>query len=319
MHKYSASEAENVKGTNWSAPELIVQANRLAEKHGRCLILLDDFHKLSGGIQEAMYEFLLERKLGDYMLHKNVAIICAMNFSKESGADTMEEPIKDRLSLLKVEFDFEYWFEHYGRFLHHYVSSFLRANSHLILEDETVDLQANGSPRSYTQLSNEFELYDLPFIQENAVFLTKQKVTPGTATELAKHITYMEAIDFTKVIADRRMQDISEIPLVDRLIWAYIINYISTPEDAAYLINLINTNANEQNFIGFIASELYGKHLVATAGKEIPIATQIVLAKLLEEYDEANFKLTPKQKELLEATNFTDAGELLQIAAVYTI
>lgn len=319
MASYSVSGATEAKGTNWTAPELIVQANRLAEEHGKVVLLLDDFHKLGGGIQEAMYEFLLERKLGDYRLHDNVAIICAMNFSEESGTSTMEEPIKDRLSLLKVDFDFDYWFANYGRFLHHYISSFLKANPHLVLEDETVDLQSNASPRSWTLLSNEFDLYDNEFIQENAVFLAKQKVRPETAVELSKHIAYMEAINFTDVIKKQTIKNIKELPIVDRAIWAYIINYIDTPEDAAYIINLINHNQDEPTFIGMISAELYTKYLAADNGKVVTLATKILIDKLLSQYDPKNYQLTPTQEKLLTATDFKNKTKILETAAVYNI
>ena len=317
MGKYSESGTHSAKGTNWSAPELIVQANRLAEKHGSCIVLLDDFHKLTGGIQEAMYEFLLEKKLADYKLHPQVAIVCAMNFSKESGAGQMEEPIKDRLSLLHVEFDFDYWYDNFGKFLHHYISSFLKANQHLVLEDETIDLNSNASPRSWSQLSNDFELYDSNFIQENVVYLAKQKVTGATATELAKHIAYMEAIDFTSVVARQEIKNIADIPVLDRLIWAYIINYIHTPADAAYIIKLINYNEDEPNFIGYIAAELYTKYLAYDAGKPVSVANQIVISKLLGTYNSDDYKLTEKQTELLAATNFNNSSKLLEIASVY--
>jgi len=317
MTKYSVSNAQNVKGTAWTTPELIVQANRLAESEGRCIILLDDFHKLSGGIQEAMYEFLLERKLGDYKLNSNVAIVCAMNFSKESGADVMEEPIKDRLALLKAEFDFEYWYNHFGKFTHHYISSFLKANQHLVLEDETITLQSNGSPRSWTLFSNELELYDNDFIQEHAIELAQQYVTPNTAKELAKHIAYMEAIDFTNVIQSRNLKDVSELPIIDRIIWGYIVNYIETPEDAAYIINLIDKNEDEETFIGYIASEIFTKYLAKEAGKPITLATEILIDKLLGQFNPKTYKLTPKQTELLEDTNFNDASKLLSIASSY--
>lgn len=317
MEQYSVSGAASAKGTNWSAPDLIVQANRLAEKEGSCIILLDDFHKLNGGTQESMYEFLLEHKLGDYKLHPKVAIVCAMNFSKESGAGQMEEPIKDRLSLLHVEFNFDYWYDNFGKFLHHYISSFIKTNPALVLENETVDLQSNGSPRSWTQLSNDFELYDSKFIQDNAVFLAKQKVSPNAAKELAKHIAYMEAIDFASVVSNRTMKDITDLPVIDRLIWAYIINYIDTPEDAAYIIKLINFNKDEPNFIGYIAAEVYTKYLASEAGKPITVANKILIAKMLGMYDSSNYELTKKQEELLADTNFTNREAIMQTASVY--
>ena len=45
LAKYSISGTPTVKGTTWTVPELVANANHIAEKHGSCVLLLDDLHK----------------------------------------------------------------------------------------------------------------------------------------------------------------------------------------------------------------------------------------------------------------------------------
>lgn len=318
---WSISKAGVPKGTTWSVPELIVQANTMAEEHGRCLILLDDFHKLEGGIQRSMYEFLLEGKLGDFKLNPNVAIIAAMNFSKESGAGQMEEPIKDRLALFKMELNFKVWYEKFGRYLHPYVSSFLKSRPDLVLEEESVSIESNASPRSWTHLSHTFNLHSKQFIKENSVVIAKQYIREATAIELARHITMLEAYNFRTVIDNKEFKDIKSRPLIERWHWAFMIHELETPEDAAFFIEFVNTNGNykEDNFAGALAYELYTKYNLYAQGKPINVAHQIIVTKLLDQYNAEDLDLTSKQTKLLADIDYIDKQTMLNLAATYLV
>jgi len=316
MAKYTLG-GRTPQSTEWSVPEMILSANLLAEEHGQAIILLDDFHKLNVSTSAIMYELLLERKIGRYRLHPRVAIICAQNASEEAGMQVMESPIKDRLSLMESKFDFNYWHTNYGKFLHHYISSFLKNNPQYTLEEESVDLESTASPRSWHQLSNEFGLYDNEYIQEHAVFLASQKVSSEAAGELAKHIAYMEAIDFTNIVANNTMIDIEDLKIQEQLVWPYIVNYIHTPKDAAYLIKLINHNAKANTFLGFISSELFTKSQFRDKGNPITPAQGIAIDKLMGMYADDNYKMSQADKDLLAKTDFKDLATLQQLVADY--
>ena len=318
MKPYSIS-GSNPQGTSWSVPELVLQANTIAERVGSCVILLDDFHETDRTTMKIMYEFLLQRKLGDIKLHNSVAIITAMNRSEESNGGTMSSAIKDRLSMVHVEFDYEYWYSNFGKFLHHYASSFVKTNPSYVMEAESVTLESSASPRAWDYFSESLALYNKEFICANSKLLAEQFISTDAANEFSKHILYMEAIDFGSVVAKKTMQDVSKLKTLDQILWAYIINYAHTPEDAAYIIKLINYNTNEssKSFVGFIAAELFTKFQAAEAGVPISIAQQIVINKMLSLYDENDFNLTEAQIELLDKTNFTDQDTLMSTASAY--
>ena len=314
---YSVTGAKSVNETQWSASELIVQANRLATKHGRAILFLDDFHRLNPSTESVMYELLLERKLGDLRLDNNVAIICAMNASKESGGGKLAEPIKNRLQMLFLDFSFDSWFPNFGILLHHWVSSFLKNNRQFILEDESVNVtKIAASPRSWEHLSNTIEAHDPKFAFDNLQLLASQFISAEASQEFLTHVHTMEAIDFPKLIKDNQPIVISDLNPLDEVVYSYIINYAHSIEDGLYIINLVNSNQDANTFLGYLAANIYVKNTQLESGKQITPAQQYILDKLLNRFDSKQ-KLPAKHKEALIEAEFTDRTDLLAKAVPY--
>jgi len=321
MDAYSVTNTKDSQATKWSVPQIIETVNRLAsdkDKDG-CILFIDDLHRVNMAVAPYLYGLLGERKLGSYRLDQRVAIMGAMNDSDEAGFSGIDSPIKDRLGILPVPFDFEYWFENFGKKLHFYISSFLKAHSSYIQEDESTMIEQFATPRSWTHLANEFELYDLNFIKENTAFLAKQKVSISAANELAKHIAYIEAIDFTAKIQAKQPIAIKDLKPIDQILYAYIINYVDTIEDAEYVMQLIDDNITSANFIGFIVGELYTKFLAKEEGKHLPNGLIAIIEKLLNSgFDKSAYNnISKKDIELLETLSFSKHDKLFQLASEF--
>ena len=267
-----------------------------------------------------LYGLLGERRLGSFLLDSKVALMGAMNDSDEAGFSGIDSPIKDRLGILPVPFDFDYWMKNFGKQLHFYVSSFLNSHSTYVQEDESTMIEQFGTPRSWTHLANEFELYDLDFIQENAALLAKQKVSKAAAGALSKHIAYIEAIDFSSKIKAKEPINIKSLKAIDQILYAYIINYVETVEDAKYVMSLIDSNIQSSNFIGFIVGELYNKFLAQSAGKRVPNGVVVIIEKLLKApFDESAYsgKLSQKDKDLYDELGFEEHDKLFELASEF--
>ena len=321
MDKYSVTGSKDSLATKWSVPQIIEVSNRLAtdkEKKG-CILFIDDLHRVNMAVAPYLYGLLGERKLGSFTLDSKVAIMGAMNDSDEAGFSGIDSPIKDRLGILPVPFDFEYWFKNFGRGLHFYIASFLKSHSSYIQEDESTMIEQFGTPRSWTHLANEFELYDREFIQKNAGILAKQKVSKAASQELAKHITYMEAIDFSRKVKKREEINISRLKPIEQILYAYIVNYIYTIDDAKYVMKLIDDNIDSSNFIGFIIGELYTKFLNKETGKPISNGiTAVINVVLSTPYDSKDFtKLTETELKILPNLSFKHHDRILQIASEF--
>lgn len=323
MDKYSTTGATNSQATVWTVPQIIENANRLANSEGvsGCILFLDDLHRVNMAVAPYLYGLLGERKLGSYKLDSKVAIMGAMNDSDEAGFSGIDSPIKDRIGILPVPFDFEYWFKSFGSKLHFYISSFLRSHPTYVQEDESTMIEQFGTPRSWTHLANEFDLYDRQFIIDNTTFIAKQKVSTSAANELAKHIAYVEAVDFTAKVKAREAIDIGALKPLDQILYAYIINYIETISDAEYVMKLIDDNIASSNFIGFVVGELYNKFLLMKDGKKVSNGLRIIADNIVQTpFDKKNYPgISDKNAELAESLKFENIATFYEIAADFTI
>lgn len=320
MDKYSTTNTTDSEATKWSVPQLIETANRLASENEGCILFIDDLHRVNMAVAPYLYGLLGERKLGSFRLDPKVAIMGAMNDSDEAGFSGIDSPIKDRLGILPVPFDFDHWFGNFGRNLHFYISSFLKVHPTYAQEDESTMIEQFATPRSWTHLANEFELYDREFIQENTAFLAKQKISKAAANELAKHVAYVEAIDFSDKVKNRSMIDISNEKPIDQILYAYIINYIDTIADGKYVCELIDKNIEVSNFIGFVVGEIYNKYLQHKDGKKVNPGLIMVIEKILGmSYSESMYPkpLTKKEMEVYENTTLQNRTKLLSTAAEF--
>ena len=317
LAKYSISGTSTVKGTTWTVPELIANANHIAEKHSSCVLLLDDLHKLTPSSSTVMYQLLLDKSLGDFKLHPKVAIITAMNDTESAGFNGMESPILDRLSLIKADYNHEHWMKHFGSKLHYLVASFLKANPQFAIEAESTSTESSASPRSWTYFSNNLELFDRDFITQNISVLASQFISKEAAESFQKHTLYFNAMDFSAIVRNKQMQRVNDLPFGDKLFWPYLVNFVDTPEDAVYAINLINHNKSDSQFIGLIAADLFIKYIARQDGKQISIGASILIDKYIGSYRESSYNLTPKQKELLEDTNLENQSDLLTYGSTY--
>ncbi len=78
QYKANSIDGSDPMATAWSIPEIIAKAIRSAESKPTVL-LLDDFHMVSPHLQAYFYALLLERRLGNFRLSDNIAVILTMN------------------------------------------------------------------------------------------------------------------------------------------------------------------------------------------------------------------------------------------------
>ena len=281
MVEYSLTKSSMAKSTEWTVCNLIADANRLAREYSGCLLLLDDLHELSLSTSPYMYSLLEERALGQYKLDSRVGIACAMNNSDAANFSGLASPIKDRCSILPVEFDFDDWYNSHGKYLNYLIASFIKLHSQYIQEDESTGIEQFLTPRSCTYFGSELDLYSPEFIAANAKDLAEMKMSKTAAIAFTKHVEYLNKIDFSSIVKSRDLVDLSIMKPIDAILYAYIINYIETKADANYLCDLIETNINEASFLGFLTGELYTKYLLREAGKPITEGISLIIDAII--------------------------------------
>lgn len=103
------------KDFRWSPP-----SDLPTEEHSRALVFFDEMSAAVPSVQAATYQIILNRRIGDYHLPKNVAIVAAGNRVKDKGvAFNMPMPLANRFSHLTLEVSAEEWKEHATRARYH--------------------------------------------------------------------------------------------------------------------------------------------------------------------------------------------------------
>jgi len=317
FNKYSSAEIDGpITGTQWSVPELILQANRLAEKTPT-VILLDDLHAMPLATTTAMYELLLERKLKQYKLHDSVAIVCTANNSSEAGFEGFPSPIINRLQWLEIPFNVEDWYVNIASKFHPKVSSFIKNKLDKVQENEST-ISPYATPRTWEYLST--CLYNLPkgILEQDPLLIAKGFMSTKTAVEFAEHVEYLHKLNFESDIKTHNIFTVADRPFLDQVLYGNILSSIETPEDTIFMIKFLDHNYLCDNFIGFFASTLVTMYQRKNARlpitKGIQILINIIMDKPLNE-----FALTREQLNMFKKTPLTKRKEILRIFSNYLL
>lgn len=266
-HTNSKNLKENVKATYWSIPEIIYNANRMAEENPKGVILmLDDIHETPMATISYFYQFLNERKISNYKLADNVFIIGALNNSEQAGFDGLPSPVKNRINLIEVSFDAETWLKDYAYDFHFHVKSFLQHNKESINEDERTDIEQFATARSWSDFNL---LYNYMYENNNKMLMDNlQEIAKGfmsskLAIEFEKHVIDIEKLDLIGLVKRKEIKDLKGAKTLDKIIYSNIVSYINEIEDASYLFSVLDYNFNNsKNVIGYFIGEIYAKTVI---------------------------------------------------------
>lgn len=98
-------EADSKKAV-WAKPEFLPDTS--SDDYG--ILFLDEINSAPPTIQAAAYQLILDRKIGEYTLPKNYAIIAAGNYESDRGVTyRMPTPLANRFIHLDFDLDFDEW------------------------------------------------------------------------------------------------------------------------------------------------------------------------------------------------------------------
>lgn len=275
-------DERNVISTIWSIPEIIASAWEAA-KDKPVILLLDDLHAMPTYLQNYFYQLLLDYRIGNYKLPNNCIIVGTMNDSQDAGFNGIGSAIRNRLSILAVEFNFDHWLDTYGRRLNYLVASFLRAKPHFCIEPESTGIEGYASARAWTAIANEIDAHDPEDLNSIAGRIAGMQVTSAASQAFHTHVNYVNSIDFMKTVKSRTLTDLSQRDPLDSIIYAYITNFIRSVQDGVYLFELMQANKDQSTFIGFVFGEIYTKYRYNSEDKPLSEGIQFVIDRLLNQ------------------------------------
>lgn len=125
---------------------------------GEGILFLDELNAAPPSVQAAIYQLVLDRKIGEYELPKNWRIACAGNRINDKGiVFRLPSPLVNRMVHLVVEArfeDFKAWAIPQG--IHPFITGFLGFRPNLLSQELPKDVETNpafATPRSWTMLS----------------------------------------------------------------------------------------------------------------------------------------------------------------------
>lgn len=311
LDKYTIDHSEAI-ATKWSIPEIIADANKLSEVKPT-ILLLDDFHMIQSHLQSYFFKLLLQKSIGNYKLADNVVIIGTMNDSTEAGSKGINSAVRNRMAVLKVDFNFDYWFNGYGKSLNYFVASFLKAKPQHISSDESTESQY-CTARSWTALAFELDGHQSDFIVSNAASLSSMYVAQTASQAFATHVNYVSAIDFQSVMDNQVMLDLAQREPQDAIICSYIARFVKSEADGLHLLDMLDFNINSRSFVGFTLAELYDYYKKPETQTE---GINLAIKLLLKQPVSALSKLTKKQEDRLEYYTKNSPTHLINIFKDY--
>ena len=94
------------KSAIWAKPEFLPNSN--SQAFG--ILFLDEINSAPPTVQAAAYQLILDRKIGEYTLPMNYAIVAAGNYESDRGVTyRMPTPLANRFVHFDFELDFEEW------------------------------------------------------------------------------------------------------------------------------------------------------------------------------------------------------------------
>ena len=90
-----------------------VEGDEIPEGYSGWLLFLDEFNAAPPAVQAAAYKVVLDRMVGAYKLHKNVAIACAGNLETDNAiVQPMSTALQSRLVHMELIVDVKEWLDH---------------------------------------------------------------------------------------------------------------------------------------------------------------------------------------------------------------
>jgi len=133
------------------------------EKDSKGILFLDELNSAPPAVQAAIYQLVLDRKMGEYELPKGWRIICAGNRVSDRGVVfRLPTPLANRMVHLHVQARFEdFKLFAIKQSLHAFIIGFLSFRPDLLSTEPVIEDDANpafATPRSYHMLSNILKL-----------------------------------------------------------------------------------------------------------------------------------------------------------------
>lgn len=188
--------------SKWATPEFL-------PREGSGILFLDELNAAPAMVQASCYQLVLDRKLGEYILPKDWAIVAAGNRDGDRAVTSrMPTPLRNRFVHLEFEVDLQEWSEWaIGAGIRPEVIAFLRFRQELLSSFDR-DANAFPSPRSWEFVSRILEASPDTYIEHE---LFAGAVGTGAATEFSAFLkTFRELPNIDAILLNPLKEQVPE-------------------------------------------------------------------------------------------------------------
>jgi hypothetical protein len=188
--------------SKWATPEFLPQ-------DGAGILFLDELNAAPAMVQAGCYQLVLDRKLGEYSLPNDWAIVAAGNRDADRAVTTrMPTPLRNRFVHLEFEVDLQEWSEWaIGAGIRPEVIAFLRFRQELLSSFDR-DANAFPSPRSWEFVSRILDASPDPSVEYE---LFAGAVGAGAATEFSAFLkTFRELPNIDAILLNPLKEPVPE-------------------------------------------------------------------------------------------------------------
>lgn len=205
-------DATNKKAV-WAKPEFLPNSN--SKEHG--VLFLDEINSAPPTIQAAAYQLILDRKIGEYTLPINYAIVAAGNYESDRGVTyRMPTPLANRFVHLDFDLDFNEWKNWaYCEKIDKRVISFLSYKpQNLFTFDAKSNKKSFATPRSWSYVND--------ILNSNLeVTLLKDVISGAIGKESAdEFLNYCKIMNSLPNLEDILKAKIKEVPSNNSVLYA---------------------------------------------------------------------------------------------------
>lgn len=177
---------KNKEVMDW-APPIDLPDEETASQYPIVILFLDEMNSAAPSVQAAAYQLVLNRRIGKYVLPKNVVMVAAGNREGDKGVTyRMPAPLSNRFVHLEMRVDYDSWLQWATeKRVHKDVIGYISfAKQDLFDFDPKSSSRAFATPRSWTFVS---ELLDDGIADSTVSDLVAGTIGEGTAVKFMAH------------------------------------------------------------------------------------------------------------------------------------
>lgn len=179
-----------------------IEGDPIPENYKGWCLFLDEMNSAPLSVQAAAFKLVLDKQVGEFKLHKNVAIICAGNLATDKGiVNRLSTPMQSRLAHFELVPDIKAWIAWADKSnIDHRIKSYLQHKPKMLYNfNPKHNDHTFASPRTWEFAS---KLINSEPLTDDSIILLSSVISEGVAREFYSYTAIYRDIPSIEEIID---------------------------------------------------------------------------------------------------------------------